>query len=82
MHYANGREAKNGDKIVVVQSDGTVRVGILYNAVAGNDTCNGRIAQMRHDDPWTNLQECLALEDVMKFVGDLKKLPDSSKVQS
>jgi hypothetical protein len=45
MHYRNGREAKNGDQIVSLGSDGKVLgVGILYNAVAGNDYCNGSLA--------------------------------------
>jgi hypothetical protein len=47
MHYRNGREAKNGDKVVQLSSFGSVRVagaGILVDAIAGNDYCNGRIA--------------------------------------
>ncbi len=51
MHYRNGREAKNGDKIYqfVSHSEGPVRivaVGILYDAVPGNDYCNGYIASI------------------------------------
>lgn len=57
MHYRNGREAKNGDKCVklgdVYQTiDGRhtpagvkiEAVGILFDAIAGNDYCNGSIA--------------------------------------
>lgn len=49
MHYRNGREAKNGDKIVSLAGygSGPVRInaiGILYDAVPGNDHCNGSIA--------------------------------------
>jgi hypothetical protein len=45
MHYRNGREAKNGDKVVQLSHDGRVTaVGILYDAVPGNDYCNGSIA--------------------------------------
>lgn len=53
MHYRNGRVAQNGDKIVSLNEsygpDGykVVRinaVGILYDAVPGNDYCNGSIA--------------------------------------
>jgi hypothetical protein len=45
MHYRNGREAKNGDKVVQIGSTGNiVSVGILYDAVPGNDYCNGSIA--------------------------------------
>lgn len=72
MHYKNGREAKNGDKVVCMPSWGAPSIGILYDAVAGNDTCNGRLAQMRPTDQTPNLKECLHLEDVqdmlVKFV--------------
>lgn len=65
MHYANGREAKNGDKVVHISPyDGTVTVGILYNAVAGNDYCNGKLAPMSQSNPCPNLKECLHLDDV------------------
>lgn len=45
MHYRNGREAKNGDKVVQISGDGKVEaVGVLHSAVSGNDYCNGYIA--------------------------------------
>ena len=49
MHYRNGREAKNGDKIVSLAGYGSGPVninaiGILFDAVPGNDHCNGSIA--------------------------------------
>ena len=65
MHYKNGREAKNGDKVVLFPSYGNPVVGILYNAVAGNDFCNGRIAVTHQNDPCPNLKECLHLDDVL-----------------
>lgn len=45
MHYRNGREAKNGDKIVQIENSSgkVVAVGTLQNAVPGNDHCNGQI---------------------------------------
>lgn len=56
MHYRNGREAKNGDKIVQLGSfyeAGSTEpkvqitaVGILFNATPGNDFCNGSIAPL------------------------------------
>jgi hypothetical protein len=73
MHYKNGRVAKNGDKVVIVT---TGQSGILYNAVAGNDYCNGRLAQMRNDDPCPNLKECLHLDDVAAA-----GVPDSTQAQ-
>lgn len=65
MHYANGREAKNGDKVVHVSPyDGNVTVGILYDAQAGNDYCNGKLAPISSGNPCPNLKECLHLDDV------------------
>jgi hypothetical protein len=66
MHYKNGREAKNGDKVVLISpySCGATVIGILYDAVVGNDTCNGRLAPVSPGDPCPNLSECLHLDDV------------------
>jgi hypothetical protein len=45
MHYRNGREAKNGDKIVQLGEGGKIiGAGILYDATPGNDYCNGYVA--------------------------------------
>jgi hypothetical protein len=65
MHYKNGRPANNGDKVVLIPSYGNPVVGILYNAVAGNDFCNGQIAVTHQNDPCPNLKECLHLDDVL-----------------
>lgn len=65
MHYANGREAKNGDKVMLVPAWGPPIVGILYDAQAGNDYCNGKIAPVSPGDPCPNLKECLHLDDVI-----------------
>jgi len=64
MHYKNGREAKNGDKVVLVSEYGAATIGILYDAVAGNDYCNGRLAPISPSDACPNLKECLHLDDV------------------
>ncbi len=65
MHYKNGREAKNGDKVVYIPSWGTPTIGILYDATAGNDTCNGKLAVTSPQDPYPNLAECLHIDDVI-----------------
>ncbi len=64
MHYKNGREAKNGDKVVVVDGYNAPMVGILYDATAGNDSCNGKLAVIRSNAPCPNLKECLRFDDV------------------
>ena len=68
MHYRNGREAKNGDKIIQIggYGDGAqiVAVGVLYDAKPGNDYCNGNMAPVQN--PITNacLCDCLHVDDV------------------
>ena len=74
MHYKNGRAAKNGDKVVLIPSYGPPVAGILYDAVAGNDQCNGRLAIPQPSDPCPNLSECLHADDVAAAA-----IPDSSK---
>lgn len=51
MHYRNGREAKNGDKVVKLGVYGAevISFGVLHSAVAGNDFCNGNIAPITND---------------------------------
>ena len=56
MHYRNGREAHNGDKVVQLadQYDSAgektgvriAAVGILFDAKPGNNYCNGSIAPL------------------------------------
>ena len=72
MHYKNGREARNGDKIVLFPSYGNLIVGILYDAQAGNDYCNGKLAPINTNDPSPNLKECTAEEE--------KRLAESFKL--
>jgi predicted P-loop ATPase len=64
MHYRNGRPAANGDKVVLLKGpQGGPVTGILYDAMAGNDFCNGRLAVMTTGDPYPNLKECLHVDD-------------------
>jgi hypothetical protein len=66
MHYKNGRPAQNGDKVVLVPSyGGPPVIGILYDATAGNDYCNGKLAPIAPNDPMPNLAECLHWDDVV-----------------
>lgn len=77
MHYKNGREAKNGDKVIVIPSYGAPCAGILYDAQPGNDHCNGRVAVTSPNDPMPNLKECLHVDDVAAAT-----IPDSRATQS
>ena len=69
MHYRNGREAKNGDKVVQLslydgQAGQIVAVGILHGAKPGNDFCNGSIAPIQNAVTGACLCDCLHVDDV------------------
>lgn len=68
MHYRNGREAKNGDKVVQLADYGSgaqiSAVGILYDAKPGNDYCNGAIAPIQGAVAGACLCDCLHVDDV------------------
>lgn len=91
MHYKNGREAKNGDKVMVFPSYGAPFVGVMYDSTAGNDYCNGKVAVISPSDPMVNLQEALHIDDVKALIPvatslqgnvtglKLEAVPDTSK---
>ena len=64
MHYRNGREAKNGDKIVRLNGGEVDAFGTLDGAVAGNNYCNGNIVRAGADSTYACLCDCLHQEDV------------------
>lgn len=68
MHYRNGREAKNGDKVVFLGYDGSkiIAAGVLYDAVPGNDYCNGQIAPLPPHGAC--LCDCLHVDDVADLI--------------
>ena len=83
MHYRNGREAKNGDKVVSLAGYGSGPVninaiGVLFDAVPGNDYCNGKIAPMGLDHLGACMCDCLSIEDIEAIIADkgLNKRPE------
>ena len=66
MHYRNGREAKNGDKIVRFSTEGgrVEAFGVLHSATPGNDYCNGNIAVVQSASEYACLCDCLHVEDL------------------
>jgi len=72
MHYRNGREAKNGDEIVQLNEKGQItHAGVLIRAVAGNDFCNGIIANDKtHSFSGACLCDCLHVDDVAAMLVD------------
>lgn len=74
MHYRNGREAKNGDTIVQLggkyDSAGKLiggriaAVGVLHDAVPGNDHCNGHIAPINTTLTMACMCDCLHIDDL------------------
>lgn len=79
MHYRNGREAKNGDRVIQIGFDGKiVTAGILFNAVPGNDYCNGQLAGTFPPGVGACLIDCLHAEDVEAMLAErgLGKRPE------
>jgi len=79
MHYRNGREAKNGDKIIQLDwgSGSVVGFGELANAVAGSDYCNGELKEIPFDRS-ACLCDCLHVDDLAAILAELRldKRPD------
>lgn len=64
MHYRNGREANNGDKIAVIENGSIKITGVLFDAVPGNDYCNGYVAPLPQNPQCACLCDCLHVDDV------------------
>ena len=84
MHYRNGREAKNGDKVVMFDGGQAKAVGQLQNAVAGEDYCNGELV-ITVDGPTgpaivttACICDCLHVNDLAAILADkhLDERPD------
>lgn len=60
----------------MIPAYGPPTIGILYDAVAGNDYCNGRVAVIAPNDPTANLSECLHYDDVVNALP--AEVPDTS----
>ena len=68
MHYRNGREAKNGDKIVKLERGKVVAYGVLHSATPGNDYCNGYIAVVQTANDSACMVDCLHVDDVAEIL--------------
>lgn len=69
MHYRNGREAKNGDKVIQLNSEGKITsFGLLHNATPGNDYCNGNIAIIQSITEGACMVDCLHADDIADMI--------------
>lgn len=66
MHYRNGREAKNGDKVIQLSFDGAklTGFGVLHDAKPGDDYCNGSLAPAAPGSQGACLIDCLHVDDI------------------
>jgi hypothetical protein len=84
MHYRNGREAHNGDRVVRLNaSSGHIEAfGTLYNATPGNEYCNGNLKQEGQlesaNDPYACMCDCLHIDDLADILKEkgLDKRPE------
>lgn len=72
MHYRNGREAMNGDKIVQLDFDtGHITAfGMLTNAQPGNDYCNGTIEPTHDIEVTACLCDCIHVDDLAAILAE------------
>lgn len=71
MHYRNGREAKNGDKVVQLGAGGKVEAfGVLHGATPGNDYCNGNVAVVQNLQQYACMVDCLHVDDVAALLAE------------
>ena len=70
MHYRNGREAKNGDKIVRLNGGNVEAFGVLHSAVPGNDYCNGNIAIVQSSSEYACMCDCLHIDDLAAILAE------------
>jgi hypothetical protein len=70
MHYRNGREAKNGDKIVRLNGGKIEAFGALHSATPGNDYCNGNIAVVQSAQEYACMCDCLHVDDLSAILAE------------
>lgn len=70
MHYRNGREAKNGDRIVKLEGGKIVSFGVLHGATPGNDHCNGYIAPAQNTVDYACMCDSLHIDDVAAILSE------------
>ncbi len=61
MHYKNGREAKQGDKVINLE---TGTAGILHDLIAGSDSCNARLSPPSPNAEYVTVGKCLHVDDI------------------
>ena len=78
MHYRNGREAHNNDRIVKLDGGKIVSFYVLHSAIPGNDYCNGNIAPVQPALDYACMMDCLHIDDVAEILkaAGLDKRPE------
>ncbi len=65
MHYKNGREAKIGDTVVVLEGSKPALLGLLIEANGTSTTCNGRVLPKPiHSAAYVTIGDCLHVDDL------------------
>ena len=70
MHYRNGREAKNGDWAVRLYDGAITALGVLTDAVPGNDYCNGYLVHESGYKTYACMCDCLHVDDVAAILAE------------
>lgn len=67
--YKNGREVRDGDRVVVLNDNGHVLTGIIHS-VSGDD--NALLAPISRTDPAVNPARCIHVDDIKAAFPDLE----------
>jgi hypothetical protein len=67
MHYRNGREAKNGDRVIQIGFDGKLQAGVIFDCIPGNYYCNGNLVPT-HGFIGACLIDCINVDDILDLL--------------
>ena len=70
MHYRNGREAHNGDKIIRLNGGKIEAFGVLHSATPGSDYCNGNIAVVQSASEHACMCDCIHIDDLAAILAE------------
>ena len=64
MHYANGRPAKVGDKIIGRDASGSPLAGIVIDIYPATNTCNLSVIPLPAPTYTATANDCLHIDDL------------------
>lgn len=75
MKYANGREAKIGDEILIATKAGAPFVGVLVRTQIKGDDGIGAVVPLPHGEHYVELGKCVHVEDLAVTAAEADPAP-------